>query len=193
MSEHTYQSETAAEQQPEDALEAPESTSTEEATSEKGRSRVGPVVLEVLQHAKKALTPQQVHEKLPEFSEQQINAAILNLYKKGAGKLERIRQGRSFAYSAKPEKMRQRRSGRAVAQTKIPQESLVAAKGPVQETKAPAIEKFQGQNQAKVQERQPLNITVSMDGLFAITKGDQTISLDAKEREQFFSFVSKFL
>lgn len=197
MSEHTYQREVAAERRFEDTLEAPETTNPEELTLEKSRGRVGPVVLEVLQHSKKALTPQQVHEKIPDYSDQQINAAIQNLYKKGSGKLERVRQGRSFAYSAKPAKVKQKRKGRVVAPTKLPQESLAtdiaAAEVSVRGAVAPAIEKPLGQSQVQVQERQPLNVTVSMDGQFIITKNGQAITLDSEERERFLSFIRKFL
>lgn len=191
MSEHIYQSETAAEQQFEETLEAPAAVNSEAGTPGKGRSRVGPVVLEVLQQAKKALTPQQVNEQLPEFSEQQINAAIQNLYKKGAGKLERVRQGRSFAYSAKSEKVRQKRKERVAAPAKTPQELLTAEARAQEGPLTP--EQAQSRSPVQVQERQPLNVTVSMGGQFIISKDGQTISLGAEERERFFSFVRKFL
>jgi hypothetical protein len=197
MSEHNYQHGIAAEQQFEDVLEAPETTNPEELTLEKGRGRIGPVILEVLQLSKKALTPQQVHEKLPEYSDQQINAAIQNLYRKGSGKLERVRQGRSFAYSTKPEKAKQKKKGRVIAPTKLPSESLAtdiaAAEVSVQETVAPVIEKSQRQSQVQVQEQQPLNVTVSMDGQFIITKNGQAITLDSEERERLLNFIRKFL
>lgn len=96
--------------------------------------------------------PRQAHERLPEFSEQQINAAIQNLYKKGAGKLERTRQGKRFAYSAKIEKVRQRSRGRATAPMELPQEypaAGVVAAVPVQETVAPATEKPHEESQER--------------------------------------------
>lgn len=103
------------------------------------------------------------------------------------GKLERTRQGRSFAYSAKPEKVRQKRKGRAAAPKETPQETLAT------EARAQEVRLTSEQSQAQSQEQQPLNVIVSMDGRFIITKDGQTITLDAEEREQFLGFIRKLL
>lgn len=200
MSEHVYQKGSVSEQQfAEDVSIGHDEIAPDESASEKGRSRVGPAILDVLHHSPKALTPQQVHDKLPELSEQQINAAIQNLYKKGAGRLERVKAGRSFAYSIKPEKVRQKRKGKQPAQAEILQGALpvdvdvAAAQAPVHETGTLEAGQSQRQSQVQVQERQPLNVTVSLDGQFIISKDGQMIRLDKEEREQFFNFVRHFL
>lgn len=198
MSEHNYQNNAASEQGlHEQTLEKVDAAQAEETASEKGRARVGPAVLDVLHHSQQALTPQQVREKLPDFSEQQINAAIQNLYKKGEGKLERIKQGRAFAYSIKPEATGRKRKGRKaepveMAPVETTMAEATAAEGLPAMHQPQALEQNHAaplQGQAKAQTQQPFNATISLDGSMVLSKGNHMIELTAAEREKLIGFL----